>query len=64
MSGSDLSGIKAMPRIQNAFIEIDLFNADSFHRLNLIQLFHKIVQNFTIGGQKSTHLFEYKRSEF
>jgi hypothetical protein len=32
MSGSVLSGIKAMPRIQNTFIERDSFNTDSFHR--------------------------------
>jgi hypothetical protein len=35
MSGSILSGIKAMPHIQNAFIEIDSFHADSFCRAQL-----------------------------
>jgi hypothetical protein len=46
MSGSNLSGIKAMPRIWNAFIERDLFNADLFCRLNWIQLFHNTKVEF------------------
>jgi hypothetical protein len=35
VSGSDLSGIKIMPRIRNTFIERDSFKADSFCRTQL-----------------------------